>query len=136
MNLLKTIILISIISFLSSFVTDSNNLEDKLLGTWIYSNYHNESIQFKKERSFDNKNPGIKFKKNGALVKRQNSGWCGTPPISYENYKGSWKTTSDSTLTIRYEYWGGMIEEDWLITDLSNDVLDVKNLNKRIENNK
>ncbi len=136
MNLLKIIILFSVIVILSSFISYSDTLEDKLLGTWVYSNQHNQSIQFKKERSFDSKKPGIEFKKNGTLVKRQNSGWCGTPPISYQNYKGTWKTTSDSTLNIRYEYWGGKIEEDWLITDLSKNIIAVKSLNHRIEKNK
>ncbi|MFK7774627.1 MAG: hypothetical protein AB8F94_20980 [Saprospiraceae bacterium] len=133
MNILKIIILISSISLLNSFGSDSNTLGDKLFGTWVYSNYDNKSIQFKKERSFDDKKPGIKFMKNGTLVKRQNSGWCGTPPISYKNFEGTWKTTSDSTLNIRYKYWGGTIEEDWLIIDLSNKVFTVKSLEQRKE---
>ena len=100
MNLLKIIILTSLLIILSSFILNSTTLDEKLLGTWVYSNYENKSIQFKKKRSFQSDKPGIQFKKNGTLMKRQNSGWCGTPPISYKNYKGFWKTTSDSTINI------------------------------------
>ena len=59
--------------------------------------------------------PGIEFRKNGTLIKRQNAGWCGTPPITYSNQEGSWKILSDTSIQISYDYWRGQVEENlWI----------------------
>ena len=58
-------------------------------------------------------------------------GWCGTPPISYGNYDGTWKIEDDSKLTITYEYWGGTMEEEWAISNLSTDKMKISRIKHR-----
>lgn len=113
----------------------SNNEEtNKLVGVWVYSKYDNQISEFVKKQDFEKDQPGIQFEAGGKLVKRQNVGWCGTPPITYGNYDGHWKINPDSSLTVKYDYWGGKIEENWEILFLSHRELNVKRLSyKTIE---
>ncbi|MCP4520304.1 MAG: hypothetical protein GY827_01185 [Cytophagales bacterium] len=112
----------------------SEKVQNKgIIGTWVYSDYSNQNLHYHSALDFDEDQSGICFYKDSTLVKRQNIGWCGTPPISYGNYKGTWKYTSDSTITIRYEYWGGHAEEDWLLIEVKPQVLKVKSLDYRSE---
>lgn len=104
-----------------------------LLGVWIYTSYDNGVVELTRSSSLKHDEPGIEFKKDGKLKKRQNVGWCGTPPISYGNYGGTWKMTSDSTLTIYYNYWGGKSEEDWQVLRLEKNRLRVKVIATRDE---
>ena len=91
----------------SSIKSQTENNQNELISVWVYSDYENEVIEYVKSKNFNKNESGIEFKKNGKLIKRQNIGWCGTPPITYDNYDGSWEFSSDSTLTIIYDYWGG-----------------------------
>ncbi|MHB1276765.1 MAG: hypothetical protein ACYC1Q_00020 [Bacteroidia bacterium] len=105
---------------------ESGDIKDDLIAVWIYSDSENDVLNYKKHDKFKDDEPGIEFKKNGILKKRQNVGWCGTPPVTYRNYDGSWERTSDSTLTIKYDYWGGKAEEDWLIVEMTAENLKIK----------
>ena len=110
-----------------SFVQFAFTYEEKeIIGVWVYHEYTDENSVFVKEKKFDDNKPGIEFKSNGTLSKRQNIGWCGTPPVSYGNYDGTWKKTSDSTLTMRYKYWGGEAEQDLQIISCDTKRLVVK----------
>jgi hypothetical protein len=90
-----------------------------LIGIWLFEeNTSSEnSASLTKSKKFKEEEPGIQLKKNGKLVKRQNSGKCATPPISYANYEGTWAMTGNSTLTVKYELFDGTIEEDWKIIE-------------------
>ncbi len=59
------------------------------------------------------------FIKNGEIIVSQNCGWCGTPPISYCEYKGKWSKQKNDTFDLSYPFWGGTIIETWEITTLS-----------------
>lgn len=37
----------------------------------------------------------------------KNAGWCGTPPISYSDYPGTWTILNDTLVEINVGYWGG-----------------------------
>ena len=84
-----------------------------------------------KSKKFREDEPGIQLKKNGKLVKRQNSGGCGTPPISYANYEGTWAMTGNSTLTVKYEFFDGTIDEDWKILETNKTRLKIVVLDTR-----
>ena len=136
MKLLKTtlllgLILILVYSFRLHRLQSDN--EKMIIGIWVFHNHENQISAYKKKKKFDNKEGGIEFKENGLLIKRQNSGWCGTPPIDYGNFDGTWESTSDSTLTIRYKYWGGEAEQDLLIKKLTKTELHFKTLEYRTE---
>ena len=43
---------------------------------------------------------GFIIGEDGSFTERKNTGWCGTPPITYGNFEGSWTAVSDSLLDI------------------------------------
>ncbi|MCK8520403.1 hypothetical protein M0D21_02425 [Aquimarina sp. D1M17] len=83
----------------------------------------------------DKNKDGMEFKKDGILVVRTNSGSCATPPITYKNYNGIWKKTSDSTLVIIHGFWGGKLESNILIKTLNNKELIFEILDDKIIKN-
>lgn len=99
-------------------------LKEGVVGSWKYDGYSLDTVKLVRVPYFNRDNKGIKFKTDGSLVKRQNSGWCGTPPITYANYNGTWKVTSDSTLHINHDYWGGTMQMDWkLVSSTENSIV-------------
>lgn len=84
--------------------------ECAICGTWTYSSYEQRAPDqyvsiYIRTNDFTNQ-AGLKFLANGQFKERANSGWCGTPPISYADYTGRWRPEGDS-LTVEGQYWGG-----------------------------
>ncbi|MGV3630421.1 MAG: hypothetical protein ACO1O6_04420 [Bacteroidota bacterium] len=121
--------------FLFSFGEKTERQSD-ILGYWVLGNYEVESATYHRRADFAKDEPGVCFQKNGKLLKRQNSGWCGTPPITYKNYEGSWEQKTDSTLLIRYKFWGGMAEEEWQITYLEGNIMKIQALSYKNDRDK
>ena len=103
----KYITIVALFTVLSSFNKIESEISPFLFQNWIYENYQNGDQSFISKDRFQKDKPGIAFNENGTIVKRQNSGWCGTPPITYENVNGTWKEISESLLEIQYESWNG-----------------------------
>ena len=103
----------------------ANNENQDIKAFWMYVDHKKGITSYVKVDSFAVNKGGIAFKEEGKLIKRGIAGWCATPPITYSNSEGTWKQTSDSTLTIRYNYWNGKMNEDWHIVKLSLDSLKV-----------
>lgn len=70
--------------------------------------------------------PSIEFKEEGVLVVVQNAGWCGTPPISYGNFDGTWLTNQEGHYELSYAYWGGTVTELWDVKQISKNKLEVE----------
>ena len=124
---------------LTSFNSDNKiTFEKKIIGVWLDENcvLKEDVACFKKVKSFNKELSGIQFKKGGKLVKRQTSGKCATPPISYENYAGTWKKTGSMTLTIKYKYFAGTIEEDWKIVEITDKKIIFKVIDTRRQGDK
>lgn len=68
-------------------VIDADNL---LLGFWIDPTYNAETTTFKRGSDLPNDAGGISFAINGDFIERS-SGWCGTPPLSFIDYMGSFE---------------------------------------------
>jgi hypothetical protein len=88
----------------STIPVDSSNL---LLGIWVNSQYVDTAIVMTRSLNFMDSSDGYEFKTDGTLIQRANAGWCGTPPISYANYTGTWSQMPDKTIFIETEYWDG-----------------------------
>jgi len=111
-----------VLSFLITTSFDPKGTDtEKLIGVWVYSGYDKEQniVIYERRSKFDDDEAGIEFRQNNKLIKRQNTGWCGTPPISYGNYDGKWEVLTDSTIHLQYDYWGGVAEEDWKFSEIS-----------------
>jgi hypothetical protein len=83
---------------------DPDNL---LIGVWNYSEFKDNYNIYTRSNEFVN-GPCYKFNSNGTMTERKNSGWCGTPPISYADYSGTWTQLNDTLIQINVGYWGGM----------------------------
>jgi len=82
---------------------DSENL---LIGVWNYSDFNNNDNIYIRNNEFVD-NHCYKFNIDGTMTERKNSGWCGTPPITYADYSGTWKIINDTLIQINVGYWGG-----------------------------
>lgn len=82
---------------------DPDNL---LIGVWNYSEYRDNSSVFTRNDQFID-NHCYKFNSDGTLTERANSGFCGTPPVTYADYSGTWTILNDTLIRINVGYWGG-----------------------------
>ncbi|TXD53475.1 MULTISPECIES: hypothetical protein [unclassified Polaribacter] len=71
------------------------NADNLLIGTWVEPFYEEETTTFKRSNDLPSNASGITFKQDGSFIERS-SGWCGTPPLSYTDYIGSFEI--DETL--------------------------------------
>ena len=78
-----------------------------------------------------NGQPYYRFNKNEELIVSQNCGWCGTPPISYCEYKGKWSKQKNGTHDLSYPFWGGTITETWEINKLSKNKMSIIRIKSR-----
>lgn len=100
---------------------DSDNL---LIGIWIYSDFQDNAGIYTRDQEFAG-NHCYKLNSDGTLIERKNSGWCGTPPISYSDYTGSWSVLNDTLIQIKAGYWGGIMSYKLDIESVSSNSLKV-----------
>jgi hypothetical protein len=86
--------------------TDPDNL---LIGVWNYNDFQDNTSIFSRSNEFID-NPCYRFNIDGTLTERKNAGFCGTPPITYADYSGTWSLLNDTLIQINVGYWGGMIK--------------------------
>lgn len=84
-------------------IIDPDNL---LIGNWNYSDYNDDAFLFERSNGFVDDHC-YKFIPEGSMTERKNSGWCGTPPISYEDFPGTWSVINDTLVEVSVGYWGG-----------------------------
>ena len=71
---------------------------------------------------------GFTFQEDGSFTERKNSGWCGTPPIAYDNFDGTWSPLNDTVIDITVAYWGGTMTYQMWIVSLEGDQLGIRYL--------
>lgn len=103
-----------ILTITASFVLVSCNYctkplsNDVLYNVWVkYDDDFNDPNTFNSADKLDKNKYGFIIESDGTFIHRQNSGWCGTPPIAYKNYNGTWNELSKDTLEIISDFWGG-----------------------------
>ncbi|GLB52570.1 hypothetical protein NBRC110019_16100 [Neptunitalea chrysea] len=112
------LVLLMVTAFMTA-MKPAPKIENIIIGSWKYEYHGKDSITLTKVKHLKNNTPGIIFKSDGTLIKRQNIGWCGTPPITYGNFSGEWTKTSDVTLVISHTYWDGTIHKNWMLKNAS-----------------
>ncbi len=122
----KTSKMLLILVFIISLTSCKNKIEnhDLLIASWVEDKIDDSITTYKNVRELDEDNYGFTFKPDGIFIERKNSGWCGTPPISYDNFEGTW-VRKDSILKIETTYWGGQIDYKWQILSLNNNELKI-----------
>lgn len=68
------------------------------------------------------------------FIERKNAGWCGTPPIAYADFNGSW-AKNDSLIDITVDYWGGVANYHWKIISIDNNNLILCKLKEEYHSN-
>jgi hypothetical protein len=101
--------------------TDPDNL---LLGVWNYSDYQSDAAVFARSTNFTD-NHCYRFNNDGTLTERKNSGWCGTPPVTYADYDGTWRLINDTLIHINVGYWGGSMTYGLDIETINSDSLKI-----------
>ena len=76
--------------------------------------------------------PCLQFLENKELKLSQNCGWCGTPPISYCTYKGTWKKNKKEVYELNYDFWGGKIKKSWEIFSLSKEEMAIISFDSKV----
>lgn len=119
---MKTIVaaLLVLLTFVSCQKDDSQaTAEDlTLVGTWNNPQYNDTLITYERTENLIKNEPGFIFNAYDKCIERKNSGWCGTPPITCDDYEGTW-TRNDSIVTIHTGHWVGNITYTWKIISLT-----------------
>jgi hypothetical protein len=103
---------------------DLTKSHEKLIGYWVNPSYPDSFLILSKYSRLKENEYGIAFMSDGSLVERKNAGWCGTPPISYGDFNGTWNM-KDSIVNINVDYWGGKANYTWKIVFLSDTELKI-----------
>lgn len=106
--------------FASCDATDDAPLSlDNLQGYWVNPVAKDTLVVYERAGSLQNDGYGFAIMDEQRFLERKNAGWCGTPPIAYANYDGSWELTADSVLHIRAGYWGGHVDYQWKLVSVT-----------------
>jgi hypothetical protein len=109
-----------ILLFAFSIIACEKNTEnsapsnDDLIGSWYNPQYNDSIATFQRSEGLVDNEYGVSFNEDNTFIERKNAGWCGTPPISYADFDGTW-TRNDSTIEITVGYWGGTADYTWRI---------------------
>ena len=125
LNNLKALLLIITICFFISCEKNDEiiiDIENLLIGNWINPIYDNETITFERAASLKNKDYGISFKSNTIFIERS-SGWCGTAPLIFSDYEGTWQVEKTLIKITKQSYPQNF---NWRILSLTKDKLTVK----------
>lgn len=128
MYFINLVIVFALFATSCSQPTDSNEDNqtiNEIYGTWVLVGYEDSLAILRVSDKLDENQYGFIFHSYGIFIERKNSGWCGTPPISYKNYEGAWNKKSDSLLKINVGYWGGTTSYQMEIVSLNPDELKI-----------
>jgi hypothetical protein len=99
-----------------------------IIGTWVQKGTTGDISILEREDNLDPASYGFVLRDDGKFIERKNAGFCGTPPITYDNFDGEWIALSDSLLDITVGFWGGTINYQMRIVTLGDDILKVRYL--------
>jgi hypothetical protein len=119
-------LILILITFLYSCSKEKIEIDpdNPLIGVWNYSGYTDHAQVFARSKEFSD-NPGYQFNADGTLMERKNAGFCGTPPVSYADYQGTWSIINDTLVRIDVGYWGGTTVYNLDIESVDYDFLNV-----------
>jgi hypothetical protein len=104
------------------------NESDKLVGHWINPVANNDTeLKFDRAKALKKDAYGISFLVQSNCIERS-SGWCGTPPLIFADFQGTWKR-KDSIITITIDNgMNGLEAIDWKIKTLDDQSLIIERL--------
>ena len=123
--ILKTVLLLVLITTLGCTQENETipiNESHKLIGHWINPIYTGSELQLTRASSLKSDGYGLSFLEKTQCVERT-SGWCGTPPLTFTDFKGTW-TRNDLNLIITIDNGlNGTQNIKWVIKTLDDKTL-------------
>lgn len=99
-----------------------------IVGTWVEGGTDGDVTLLQRAMELDPERYGFIIHEEGGFTEHKNSGWCGTPPISYGYFEGTWEAVSDSLMEITVGYWGGTMTYQIRIVSLEEEALRIRYL--------
>lgn len=99
-----------------------------LFGHWERVESGIDGMVYKKVKELPTGNHGFTIRKNGEFRENANAGWCGTPPIHYEQYDGQWEELTEQELAIEVGFWGGTHQYVMRLLAFEGDVLRIETI--------
>lgn len=127
----NAILLFVIFSLCIMTACEDNNFSGPITGYWLNAEENDSIITFQKSSGLKDNEYGIAFQGRGVFVERKIAGWCGTPPVTYTDYEGSWEK-SDSIIKISVGFWGGTEEYEWKLLELDDNHLTVRIISEKV----
>jgi hypothetical protein len=122
------VVLLTVSCEKESMELDALGSDTGIVGTWVVDGQKGDTILLQSRGGLDNEKYGFTINDDGSFIEMKNSGWCGTPPIAYDSFEGSWEAVSDSLLDITVAYWGGMMTYQIRIVSLDAEELAIRYL--------
>jgi hypothetical protein len=101
-----------------------------IIGTWVENldkaRGGDGSVFMNRQEELQDNSYGFVIRGDGTFLERKNAGWCGTPPITYDDFEGNWVARSDSLLDITVGYWGGVMNYQIRIVSLGEESLRIR----------
>jgi hypothetical protein len=121
--ILKTILVLVLVATIGCSQDETIPIDEsnKLIGHWINPVYTDAEIQLTRARSLKSDAYGMSFLAESQCVERS-SGWCGTPPLTFSDFEGSW-TKTDSVLIVTINNGIGLQDVKWKIKTLDDKTL-------------
>jgi len=129
-NLVLTLVFAIVLSFSCEKEQVKIDPDNLILGTWVYSEYEDDAAVYTRDDEFAD-NQCYRFNADGTLVERKNSGWCGTPPITYGDYEGTWTVINDTLISVSSDSWAGKLTYKLDIEEISPTSLKVIYIHER-----
>jgi len=107
-------------------VTDQLGQNAGIVGTWVEERQDTDRLWLSRSSALDPGKYGFTVKADGEFIERKNAGWCGTPPITYADYEGTWVALSDSLLEVTVGYWGGTMTYQMRVIAIDNEQLVIR----------
>ncbi len=101
---------------------------EEIVGTWVEESLEDQVTRLQRAENLAQDKYGFIIREDGTFIERKNATWCGTPPLSYDNFEGTWEALSDSLLDITVGYWGGTITYQMRIVSLDEQYLRIRYL--------
>ena len=126
----KHLILFSAIVVLFSQCTpeelpENTPTDGTIIGCWVNQTYQTNTVTYESASALEDNAPGFCFNEDGTLVERKNVSFCGTPPITYGDFDGTW-TQEGSILTMNVDSWSGNLESSWELVSVDGENLILK----------
>ena len=123
-TILKTVLLLLLVTTLGCTQENETipiNESNKLIGHWINPIYTGSELQLTRASSLKSDGYGLSFLEKTQCVERS-SGWCGSPPLTFRDFEGSW-TRTEAVLIITIDNGLGTQNIKWVIKTLDDKTL-------------